>query len=253
MQELSRNLQRFKGGEDRYKLKYYVGHDGIMVRLYKSLGLAGQFKWPAMGSEVVIEVYKQKNEHYVRLLKDGKPMQTVVKDIADEQGTISWVRMLFLQRMLLSAIRNPHTHPFVHISASNFDIHKPPSTRSSPTSTPAYLQTSTPSVFSESKRYSHSHSRYALRSAQHGPPRLPHHSCFLLMLRVATEVGVASMRAHSDRAAGCSTKISYATSGSLCLSLRRLPSLSLSRATPSLCHLLINVSKNTLSCLCCLL
>ncbi|KAJ1023571.1 hypothetical protein NDA16_003188 [Ustilago loliicola] len=84
------NLQRFKSGEDKYKLKYYVGHDGTMVRLYKSLGLAGQFKWPAMGSEVVIEVYKQKNEHYVRVLKDGKPMQTVVKDIADEQGTISW-------------------------------------------------------------------------------------------------------------------------------------------------------------------
>ncbi|SPC67605.1 related to acid phosphatase [Ustilago sp. UG-2017b] len=99
MQELSRNLQRFKGGEDRYKLKYYVGHDGIMVRLYKSLGLAGQFKWPAMGSEVVIEVYKQKNEHYVRLLKDGKPMQTVVKDIADEQGTISWVITYFNSRV----------------------------------------------------------------------------------------------------------------------------------------------------------
>ncbi len=59
IQELSRNLQRFKSGEDSYKLKYYVGHDGTMVRLYKSLGLAGAFQWPAMGSEVVLEVYRQ--------------------------------------------------------------------------------------------------------------------------------------------------------------------------------------------------
>lgn len=62
-----------------------------MVRLYKSLGLAGQFKWPAMSSEVVIEVYEQKGQHFVRILKDGKTMQTVNKDLAsDAQGNIAW-------------------------------------------------------------------------------------------------------------------------------------------------------------------
>lgn len=91
MQELSRNLHSFKTGGEKYKLKYYVGHDGTMVRLYKSLGLAGQFKWPAMGSEVVFEVYQQGDEHYVRVLKDGKPMQTVVQDlVSDQHGNIVW-------------------------------------------------------------------------------------------------------------------------------------------------------------------
>lgn len=96
MQELSRNLQRFKSGEDSYKLKYYVGHDGTMVRLYKSLGLAGAFQWPAMGSEVVIEVYKQGKDYFVRALKDGKTMKTVVKDLAsDDQGNFAWVSIAF--------------------------------------------------------------------------------------------------------------------------------------------------------------
>ncbi|SPO26984.1 related to acid phosphatase [Ustilago trichophora] len=91
MQELSRNFHRFVSGEDRYKLKYYVGHDGTMVRLYKSLGLAGAFQWPALGSEVVFEVYEQNGKHFVRILKDGKTMKTVVKDLAsDDQGNVSW-------------------------------------------------------------------------------------------------------------------------------------------------------------------
>ncbi|SJX62622.1 related to acid phosphatase [Sporisorium reilianum f. sp. reilianum] len=91
VQELSRSFKRFASGEDKYKMRYTVGHDGTMVRLYKSLGLAGQFKWPAMGSEVVMEVYEHKGQHFVRILKDGKTMQTVNKDLAsDAQGNIAW-------------------------------------------------------------------------------------------------------------------------------------------------------------------
>ena len=92
MQELGRNLNRFVSGEDKYKLKYYVGHDGTMVRLYKSLGLAGSFKWPAMGSEVVIEVYQHKKDYYVRILKDGTTMKTVVREdlASDADGNVAW-------------------------------------------------------------------------------------------------------------------------------------------------------------------
>ncbi|SNX85424.1 related to acid phosphatase [Melanopsichium pennsylvanicum] len=107
IQELSRNLHRFVTGEDKYKLKYYVGHDGTMVRLYKSLGLTGQFKWPAMGSEVVFEVYQQNAQHFVRILKDGKTMQTVIKDLAsDDQGNISWTPLSKLIKYLNSRVPN---------------------------------------------------------------------------------------------------------------------------------------------------
>lgn len=92
VEELSRNFKNFVSGQDKYKLKYYVGHDGTMVRLYKSLGLAGQFQWPAMGSEVVIETYELKGQYFVRILKDGKTMKTVIPDLAsDAQGNADWI------------------------------------------------------------------------------------------------------------------------------------------------------------------
>lgn len=94
VQELSRNLQRFQSGEEEYKLKWYVGHDGTIVRLYKSLGLAGSFQWPAMGAEVVLEVYKQGKDYYMRAMKDGKTMKTVAKDLqSDPEGNFGWVKL----------------------------------------------------------------------------------------------------------------------------------------------------------------
>lgn len=40
-------------------VKLFVGHDGTMVRLLKTLAQSGAIRWPAMGSEVVIEVWRQ--------------------------------------------------------------------------------------------------------------------------------------------------------------------------------------------------
>ena len=40
------------------KLRFYVGHDGSMIRLAVGLGLGrvAPLRWPAMGSEIVMEV-----------------------------------------------------------------------------------------------------------------------------------------------------------------------------------------------------
>jgi hypothetical protein len=75
--ELAHNLKSFQFGYDPYKLRFYVGHDGSMIRLASgnlvyirpgfrphmldcSVGLGfgkdGPLRWPAMGSEIVIEV-----------------------------------------------------------------------------------------------------------------------------------------------------------------------------------------------------
>ena len=37
-----------------HRLALYVGHDGLMVRLFAGLG-AFPFRWPAFGAEVVFE------------------------------------------------------------------------------------------------------------------------------------------------------------------------------------------------------
>lgn len=59
--ELVHNFERFRSGEETHKLRFYVGHDGSMIRLAAGLGLGhasngGTLRWPAMGSEIIMEV-----------------------------------------------------------------------------------------------------------------------------------------------------------------------------------------------------
>ena len=58
LQELSRNFQLFKSGRETYKLRFFVGHDGTMVRLASALGFGkiSPLRWPALGSEINMEV-----------------------------------------------------------------------------------------------------------------------------------------------------------------------------------------------------
>ena len=55
-QELAQNFISFKAGGETFKLRFYVGHDGSMVRLASGLGIQGPLRWPALGSEFVFEV-----------------------------------------------------------------------------------------------------------------------------------------------------------------------------------------------------
>ncbi|EGN94817.1 hypothetical protein SERLA73DRAFT_187884 [Serpula lacrymans var. lacrymans S7.3] len=76
--ELAQNLRRFRSGEDRYKLRLYVGHDGSMIRLASGLGLGQKapLRWPAMGSEILTEVWRTStNQDFVRVLHDGTPVK----------------------------------------------------------------------------------------------------------------------------------------------------------------------------------
>ncbi|KAI6098881.1 phosphoglycerate mutase-like protein, partial [Pisolithus croceorrhizus] len=60
----------------KHKLYMYIGHDGSMVRLAAGLGLgsANGLRWPAMGSEIVLEVWHAPyNVFYVRVLHEGSP------------------------------------------------------------------------------------------------------------------------------------------------------------------------------------
>lgn len=55
-QELADNFLAFKNEKESFKLRLYVGHDGSMIRLASGLGIQGPLRWPALGSEVVMEV-----------------------------------------------------------------------------------------------------------------------------------------------------------------------------------------------------
>lgn len=56
--ELAQNFKSFQSGNDPHKLKLYVGHDGSMIRLASGLGFGktAPLRWPAMGSEIILEV-----------------------------------------------------------------------------------------------------------------------------------------------------------------------------------------------------
>ncbi|KIP12191.1 hypothetical protein PHLGIDRAFT_62597 [Phlebiopsis gigantea 11061_1 CR5-6] len=75
LQELAMNFQLFRDGGESYKLRFYVGHDGSMIRLISALGLgaAAPLRWPSLGSELVMEVWESKSQggRFVRVLHDG--------------------------------------------------------------------------------------------------------------------------------------------------------------------------------------
>ncbi|TFK81329.1 phosphoglycerate mutase-like protein [Polyporus arcularius HHB13444] len=76
MQELAQNFKLFRSGGDPYKLRFYVGHDGSMIRLASLLGLGkvAPLRWPALGSEIVMEVWQSKKEKFVRVIHEGTPV-----------------------------------------------------------------------------------------------------------------------------------------------------------------------------------
>ncbi|KAF8320479.1 phosphoglycerate mutase-like protein [Clavulina sp. PMI_390] len=81
--ELARNMRALASDQEPYKMRLYVGHDGSMIRLASGLGIGGQkpLRWPALGSEIIMEVWEIigsiTKERFVRVLHEG----TAVKDL----------------------------------------------------------------------------------------------------------------------------------------------------------------------------
>ncbi|KZT03230.1 phosphoglycerate mutase-like protein [Laetiporus sulphureus 93-53] len=75
--ELARNFKSFRVGGETHKLVFYVGHDGTMIRLASLLGLGkiAPLRWPAMGSEIIMEVWRTEGgDHFVHVLHEGTPV-----------------------------------------------------------------------------------------------------------------------------------------------------------------------------------
>ncbi len=58
LQELMQNFELFRSGKETFKMRFFVGHDGTMIRVASALGLGilAPLRWPALGSEIVMEV-----------------------------------------------------------------------------------------------------------------------------------------------------------------------------------------------------
>lgn len=56
--ELARNMRALAAGTEPYKMRFYIGHDGSIIRLASGLGLGSRtpLQWPALGSEIIMEV-----------------------------------------------------------------------------------------------------------------------------------------------------------------------------------------------------
>ncbi|EIN05099.1 phosphoglycerate mutase-like protein [Punctularia strigosozonata HHB-11173 SS5] len=78
--ELAANFRSFKSGSETYKSRLYVGHDGSMIRLASGLGLGklAPLRWPALGSEIVMEVWKTSADGLrVRVMHEGTPVSSL--------------------------------------------------------------------------------------------------------------------------------------------------------------------------------
>jgi len=72
--ELAQNFVAFQKGQETFRLRLYVGHDGSMIRLASGLRIEGPLRWPALGSEFIFEVWKtHDNSLFVRVMHEGTP------------------------------------------------------------------------------------------------------------------------------------------------------------------------------------
>ncbi|KLO07369.1 phosphoglycerate mutase-like protein [Schizopora paradoxa] len=79
-QELAMNFRLFQSGGETFKMRFYVAHDGSMIRLASGLGLGklAPLRWPALGSEMVFEVWRTpRGEDFVRAFHEGTPVPTL--------------------------------------------------------------------------------------------------------------------------------------------------------------------------------
>lgn len=79
-QELAMNFKAFQSGSETFKMRFYSGHDGSMVRLASGLGFGkvAPLRWPALGSEVVMEV---RTKYAVRRIRNKSDVRRIFSSI----------------------------------------------------------------------------------------------------------------------------------------------------------------------------
>jgi len=73
--ELKGHLEAVVAGQSKIKYFHNIAHDGSVSPVLGFLQIANMV-WPGMGSEVVFELYKKNNNHFLRVLWGGQPMVT---------------------------------------------------------------------------------------------------------------------------------------------------------------------------------
>ncbi|CAO1615853.1 unnamed protein product [Sympodiomycopsis kandeliae] len=90
VKELALTLQNvLQGKQGREKVQFIVGHDGTIVRLLKTLAQSGVIRWPALGSEVVFEIWKThsaEKKYYARILSYGETLHSTAKQLTNNDN-----------------------------------------------------------------------------------------------------------------------------------------------------------------------
>lgn len=73
--ELAAHLRRAAIGDSQVRYRHNVAHDGSISRLLSILQVE-RMVWPGMGSEVVFELYKKEECHFLRVLWAGQVLQS---------------------------------------------------------------------------------------------------------------------------------------------------------------------------------
>ncbi|GAA98983.1 uncharacterized protein L969DRAFT_104438 [Mixia osmundae IAM 14324] len=97
-EELADNLLAMNASGNVPKMLLYVGHDGSMIRLAAGLGFPAPLAWPALGSQIVIEVWRASDGLQTRILHNGQlvekfswqPLQQLVAILQARPNCILW-------------------------------------------------------------------------------------------------------------------------------------------------------------------
>jgi acid phosphatase len=74
--ELAQNMRDAISGTGAVKYRHNIAHDGSVSRVLAFLQV-DQMVWPGMGSEVVFEIWKGKeNKHFLRVLWGGQVLRS---------------------------------------------------------------------------------------------------------------------------------------------------------------------------------
>lgn len=94
--EVVRRLEAVLNNKQKYVYSHTFFHDGDIGPILGALGI-DQLRWPAMGSNVAIEVWettaKQKKEYYARVLYSGHMLRSI-------HGTLDWIPLSQLMDIL---------------------------------------------------------------------------------------------------------------------------------------------------------
>lgn len=79
--EVADRIEAVVSGAEKLKFSHTFAHDGDIGPIAGALGISA-LRWPGMGSNIAMELWKSGNDHYVRVLYCGSPIRSTAGDLS---------------------------------------------------------------------------------------------------------------------------------------------------------------------------